>query len=250
MEDGSVEACGDNQFGQAGLGRLTPTLRSPVPVPGLGSITQVAAGPWHSLALRSDGMAFAWGADNERQIGTAPARPCGRARRWPCVDTPTPIAQGVSQIAAGYSSYAVAGGRLLGWGGNAHGELGPLAAPQAAAAAIPRVGNVTGLAAAAALIFAFVGEPSAAPPPPSIQVSSNAPGTLTVSWRSPPVAAIWKVQVRPVTKPAARWGPFNTLPASARTFTLTGLTPGRLYQVLVTNMASGVRVVSGVPRGR
>ncbi len=251
MEDGTVQACGDNQFGQAGIGRLTETLRGPVPVPGLSGITEVAAGPWHSLALRADGTVLAWGADNERQVGTAPTMTCGRGRHWPCVPRPTPVLQGASQIAAGYPSYAVVGGRVFGWGSNLRNELGTLGAPQPVPAAIPGVSGVSRLQVGLSFAFAFLGvQASAALPAPAIEVQSNAPGTLTLIWRSPPQNAVWKVQVRPVTKPQSRWGPFNTLPPSARSFTLTGLTPGRAYQVLLTNMASGVRSVMGVPRAR
>jgi alpha-tubulin suppressor-like RCC1 family protein len=249
MQDGSVQACGDNQYGQAGIGRLTETLRAPLPVPGLSGITQLAAGPWHSLALRSDGTVFAWGADNERQVGTAATMTCGRGRRWPCVPHPTAVVQGASQVAAGYPSYAVAGGRVLGWGSNRRNELGTLANPQPVPAPIPGIENVTGLQVGLSFAFAeLAGPASAALQAPAAELVSNAPGTLTVVWRSPPQAAIWKVQVRPVTKPKSKWGPFNTLPPTARSFTFTGLASGREYQVLLTNMASGVRGLSGVAR--
>jgi alpha-tubulin suppressor-like RCC1 family protein len=248
MDDGTVQACGDNQYGQGGLGKLTPTLLRPVPVPGLSGITQVAAGPWHSLARRSDGTAFAWGADHERQVGAAPtSQVCGRGRIWPCVMRPTAVLPGASQVAAGYASFALAGGRVFGWGGNRHNSLGALPQLQPTPAAIPGVQKVTSLHVGVSFGFAVVNQETT--PAPAVDLLSNAPGALTVIWRSPPQTAIWKVQIRPMTKPQLPWGPIIALPAAARSFTFTGLIPARLYEVLLTNMASGVRSMAGVPGG-
>ncbi|HEY7065272.1 MAG TPA: S8 family serine peptidase [Chloroflexota bacterium] len=72
--DGSVWSWGNNQYGQAGQGDLGFFV-APGSVSGLGNaqaagtITAVAAGNKHSLALSSDGKVWAWGYNTEGQLG-------------------------------------------------------------------------------------------------------------------------------------------------------------------------------------
>jgi alpha-tubulin suppressor-like RCC1 family protein len=246
-QDGSVSACGDDQYGQAGLGHQTTQLPSPVRVPGLSNIVAVAAGGWHSLALRSDGTVFAFGADSEHQVGggTVSAR-CGRGRIWPCVLRPTIVAHGASAIAAGNrSSYAVVAGQVLGWGENRQDEVGSVATkPVVKPTPIPGASRVTGaLVAGGSFVLADTGF---APQKSALEV---APGgrSLTVRWRMSATSANWRTQIRPVTKPQSRWGPFNTLPSTARSFVFSGLLPLNRYQVLVSNPDFGSRTLVGTP---
>src|SRR5262249_18246141 len=71
--DGTVWAWGNNSYGQVGDGSRFNTRPLPVPVtiPGLGplKIVDVATGVGHSLALRSDGTVWAWGANSEGELG-------------------------------------------------------------------------------------------------------------------------------------------------------------------------------------
>jgi alpha-tubulin suppressor-like RCC1 family protein len=57
---GYPEAWGDNQYGQVGDGTQATRTR-PVDVFGEPGLTQVAAGAVHTLAVRWDGIALAWG---------------------------------------------------------------------------------------------------------------------------------------------------------------------------------------------
>lgn len=73
LENGTVMTWGDDQFGQLGVSSVRercnhePCSRIPVTV-GLRGITAISAGFRFSLAL-SAGKAFAWGADERRQLG-------------------------------------------------------------------------------------------------------------------------------------------------------------------------------------
>ncbi|MBP9604764.1 MAG: chromosome condensation regulator RCC1, partial [Chromatiaceae bacterium] len=77
--DGSLWAWGDNQFGQLGDG--TNTYRS-TPTPVLTGVAVLAAGGYHTLALKTDGSLWAWGDNGSGQLGdgtTARGKPSPRA---------------------------------------------------------------------------------------------------------------------------------------------------------------------------
>ena len=68
-EEGMVLACGNGQFGQLGLGAMEDARLTPVLIQGLNSITQVAAGDFHSMALNKDGILHAWGCGSWGKLG-------------------------------------------------------------------------------------------------------------------------------------------------------------------------------------
>jgi alpha-tubulin suppressor-like RCC1 family protein len=127
---GQVFAFGDNFYGQ--LGNTTNANNSaisanpnPTPVTLPGPAVQVAAGDQFSLVLTSSGQLYAFGTNDEGQLGNANndasiANP-----------TPTPVtlpgASGtVTQIAAGndFSLALTSGGQLYAFGDNEYGQLG------------------------------------------------------------------------------------------------------------------------------
>ena len=77
--DGTVWARGGNDYGQLGNGTTSGNWYEsspPVQVSGLGTVTAIAAGNFHSLALQADGTLWAWGGDFGGQLGIGvPARP-------------------------------------------------------------------------------------------------------------------------------------------------------------------------------
>lgn len=88
---------GDNTWGQ---------LRAPATAT---DIVSVAAGLWHTLALRRDGRVLAWGHNFQGQC-----------------NVPTNVVDAVAVAAGGYHSLAVLrDGTVVGWGGNGSGQARP-----------------------------------------------------------------------------------------------------------------------------
>jgi alpha-tubulin suppressor-like RCC1 family protein len=78
--DGTVWAWGDDSAGQLGNARSSIPVTRPLNTIGAGSgITQLSAGDFHVLALKSNGTALAWGSNGSGQLGngstTDPAGP-------------------------------------------------------------------------------------------------------------------------------------------------------------------------------
>ena len=67
--DGTVWAWGQNLNGELGNGTTYFAQPAPVQVPGLTGVTQIAAGDFFNLALRSDGTVWAWGDNRVGQLG-------------------------------------------------------------------------------------------------------------------------------------------------------------------------------------
>src|SRR5579871_5716309 len=74
--DGTVWACGRNDFGQLGQGTAGNGSTVPVQVLGPGgsghleNIIAISAGNFHSMALAADGSVYTWGRNSHGQLGT------------------------------------------------------------------------------------------------------------------------------------------------------------------------------------
>jgi alpha-tubulin suppressor-like RCC1 family protein len=99
--DGTVWAWGRNDFGEVGttMRFCTPTscptgVPAPTQVSGLSGTTAIAAGWYHTMALRSDGTVWAWGLNEFGEVGNGTTTSSA---------TPTQVAElaGVTQIAGG-----------------------------------------------------------------------------------------------------------------------------------------------------
>ena len=126
--DGTLAAWGYNLFGQLGNGSAVPSS-VPVAVDRTGAlagktIVAIAAGPFHNLALCSDGTVVAWGNNNYGQLGDGTTV----TRRVPVRVSPVGALAGkqvVAVAAAAYSSFALCDdGTVVAWGYNDEGELG------------------------------------------------------------------------------------------------------------------------------
>src|SRR5215472_13269750 len=111
---------GNNWHGQLGDGTTTNRLLF-VPVSGLGGgVVQVAAGTFHSLAVTSDGSAWAWGSNLFGELGTGTT-----------TNSSVPVRvkglTGAVAVAAGGDEYSLAlrsDGTVWAWGNNEDGQLG------------------------------------------------------------------------------------------------------------------------------
>ena len=70
-EENMVLSCGNGQFGQLGLGSIEDARLTPVLIQGLHSITQIAAGDYHSMALNKDGLLHSWGSGSWGKLGVS-----------------------------------------------------------------------------------------------------------------------------------------------------------------------------------
>jgi len=117
--DGTVWAWGSNGAGQIGDGTTSSQRNAPVQVAGIGGVTAIAAGSYHSLAVKSDGSVWAWGNNGSGQLGDG-----STTNR----NTPVQVADltGAVAVAGGsYHSLAVkTDGTVWAWGYNVFGQLG------------------------------------------------------------------------------------------------------------------------------
>ena len=136
--DGNVYAWGYNDDGRLGDGTTssrytpvrvkTPDRKTYPDLPKDFTYLQVSAGSQHSLALGSDGNAYAWGYNGNGQLGnnTTSSSPVPVRVRDPA--SPTDKSKGLqaAQVSAGYLHSLAVGsdGNAWAWGYNTFGQLG------------------------------------------------------------------------------------------------------------------------------
>jgi alpha-tubulin suppressor-like RCC1 family protein len=125
MSDGSLLAWGDNTRGQLGtnlpVGWLGQYADHVLDSAGgnFGGVAMVAAGLYHSMALRTDGTVWTWGGNTYGQLGDGTTTDRSRPAQVPGLSQVIAIAGG------GYHSLALkADGTLWAWGENQYGQLG------------------------------------------------------------------------------------------------------------------------------
>jgi alpha-tubulin suppressor-like RCC1 family protein/subtilisin family serine protease len=116
---GNVYTWGVNSQGQLGLGRYD--VYNPLPEKNqyLDGIIQIAAGAYHSVALKNDGTVWAWGNNESGQLGDGTT-----ITRW----SPVQINNltNVIAISAGFNFNTAlkSDGTVWAWGNNDYGQLG------------------------------------------------------------------------------------------------------------------------------
>ncbi|QVQ51184.1 hypothetical protein J4H86_20515 [Spiractinospora alimapuensis] len=119
---GRLLSWGRNNYGQLGDGTSTNReAPAEVELPGEATVTHVAAGSAHSLAVTSDGTVLAWGLNNFGQLGDGTTTNRGTPR-----EVELPDGTAVRQVAAGaaFGLALTTDDRLLAWGENSYGQLG------------------------------------------------------------------------------------------------------------------------------
>ncbi|EFP12952.1 hypothetical protein CRE_07123 [Caenorhabditis remanei] len=121
--NGDTYAWGANTYGQLGTGNndasVTPTrVQAPEGV----TFTQVSGGEYHSLALGSDGNAYAWGANWNGELGINSAN--GGSNVPQRVHAPSGVT--FTQVEAGSANSLALGsdGNIYMWGNGTNGILG------------------------------------------------------------------------------------------------------------------------------
>ena len=124
---GGVQCWGSNSTAQLGQPQSTALSAVPIAVPGLASVSAVAAGAGHTCALLADGTVRCWGANDKAQAGANPAT-------TPVVAAPTAVnvAGPISQVVTQLDHTCVLNGttgQVSCWGSNLFGQTGQSASP-------------------------------------------------------------------------------------------------------------------------
>ncbi len=139
--DTTVKCRGINNAGQLGDGTTTNSLATLVTVTGLTGVKQVAVGPTHSCAVKSDGTVACWGSNTDGQLGdgsttirTTPVAVAGLA---------SAVMVRLGQL---HSCALKSDGTVHCWGNNVGGQLG-----DGTTTGRPTAGAVSGITNAVAL---------------------------------------------------------------------------------------------------
>ena len=118
MADGTVYSCGGNNYGQQAQPQQVSVVKTPVQIPELNDIVQIASGFGQCLALDAEGNVYAWGRNSNGQLGLG-----DKKNRH----TPEKLAlSDIVSIQCG-GKYCMAMDRenvIYGWGDNEYGQLG------------------------------------------------------------------------------------------------------------------------------
>lgn len=127
--DGIVHAWGRGDYGQLGNQSATPHVPVPLAMswlPGGQTVIALDGGNLHSLALTSGGLMFAWGYNNDGELGVGGAVPAYSATPLAVDMSAVPVGQTVTAITSGaYHNLArTSGGKVLTWGYNGYKAAG------------------------------------------------------------------------------------------------------------------------------
>jgi len=117
--DGTVWGIGNDGNGQLGDGQTRVNRYDPIQAIGINNIVEIAAGKFHTVALKSDGTVWAFGSNGYGQLGLGTIIQANTPTKIPNLDN-------VIAISAGeYHSLALkSNGTVWAFGGNWSGQLG------------------------------------------------------------------------------------------------------------------------------
>jgi alpha-tubulin suppressor-like RCC1 family protein len=151
--NGTVWGWGNQRDGRLGDGQDRDASRTqPQPVLGVGAIRQIAIGNAHGLALRADGVVFAWGANGDGRLGNGQESGAAvTAIRLPQLASVTAVAAGL-----GFSMALRSDGAVFVWGQNVAGQLGlGDDTPRAVPTQVPGLASIGAIAAGGGQAFAI-----------------------------------------------------------------------------------------------
>ena len=162
----TVQSCGDNFYGQLGIGAIgAGYTNNVVSVAGLGlpfgpQFVSVCAARDHAMVLRSDGRVFAWGSNADGQLGNGSS--LGNKELYPvsvAIDKAVAIACGAAAenyVSGSGVSFAVkADGTLWMFGNNLDGVAGNgVAVHRTYPAKVPGIDQVTSISAGSVFTLA------------------------------------------------------------------------------------------------
>jgi len=129
LDNGEIWSWGDNAFGQLGLGDIVSAIVPARVIQENGyplmNIVSIVAGAFHSLALSNDGYIWAFGNNQDGQLGNGSSANLSKPAKVQHPDNGQPLSD-IVLIAAGTShSLAIQNsGIIWAWGNNKHGQLG------------------------------------------------------------------------------------------------------------------------------
>jgi alpha-tubulin suppressor-like RCC1 family protein len=122
---GRVWAWGMNNFGQLGNATITDSsVPVAVGIPSGTTVTAIAAGAYHSLALTSTGSVLAWGTGLDGQLGNGTTTTINSTPLWVSLPTGTTVTALAGGPMSRSSLALTSTGQMLAWGYNINGQLG------------------------------------------------------------------------------------------------------------------------------
>lgn len=128
--DGRAFCWGSDNLGALGNGTPSGAVRTATVVEGVTDAIEVAAGPNHACARRSNGQIACWGANSRGQLGDGSTE----TRRAPvdvlAITDATEIAAGGANFTNSHTCARRASGTISCWGDNSSGQLGRDTSPE------------------------------------------------------------------------------------------------------------------------
>ena len=123
LQNGTVDTCGINEFGQLGDGTLTEANR-PVAVEGLTNVVAVSSGDLFSSAMTSDGSVWTWGYNRYGQLGNGTQTNADVPQEVSLPESAKQIYAGGDYPTNGHMMVLLSDGTASEWGNNNCGQLG------------------------------------------------------------------------------------------------------------------------------
>lgn len=124
LRNGTVDACGQDRYGQLGDGTIGGGSASPVAVSGLSHVVSISAGNLFSAAMESDGSVWTWGDNAWGQLGLGTTSDVDVPRQVPLPSPAEQIYAGGDNWVNGHMVVLLSDGAMLAWGNDVWGQLG------------------------------------------------------------------------------------------------------------------------------